>query len=105
MTVELGFSMPTRARLSIHLPTTESAMAEGLAFQHANTVDLSVYLPATESPMAEGLALRHASNDRSQCALTIYRKSNGGGVSLSTCQQRYISVCAYPLQKVQWRRG
>ena len=42
--------------------------------------------------MMEELASRHANNGTSQCPLASYRKSNDGGVSLPTCQQRYILV-------------
>ena len=80
--------MPATIDLSVYLPATEIPMTEGQPSYMPTTVDLSVPLLAAESPMVEGLAFRHASNGRSQCALTGYRKSNGGGVSLPAFQQR-----------------
>ena len=69
------------------------------------TVHLSVHLHPTESPMTVVLAFRHANNGTSQRPLTLYRKSNDGGVSLPKCRQWYITVRTYYLQKVQWRWG
>ena len=80
MTVELTSGMPTMVHDSSHLPPTESAMTVGLAF-------------------------RHVSDDTSQCLLTLYKESNDGGVSLPACQQLYISVPTYLLQKVRRPRG
>ena len=79
--------MPTMVYLSVHLHSKESLMVEGQLSGMPTMVYLSVHLPATESPMAEGLASRHANNGRSKYALTSYRKSDGGGVTLPTCQQ------------------
>ena len=46
------------------------------------TGHLSAHLQATDNPMAVELAFRYANDGKSQCTLTLYRKSNDGGVSL-----------------------
>ena len=65
-------------------------------------VHLSVHLHPIESPMTVELTFRHANDGTSQRPLTIYRKSNGDGVSLLICQQRYVAGSTYQLQKVHW---
>ena len=95
--------MPTAIHLSVHLRSTDSPMTVRLASDMPTMVHPSAHLHSSDSPMMTELAFRYANNDTPQCPLTSYRRSNGGGVSLPTYRQRYISVSTYYPTDSPWR--
>ena len=76
-------------------------MAVELAFRLAHDSTSHCTPTSYRSPMTAELAFRHANDGTPQRPLTLCRKPNNDGVSLPTCQQRYISVITYLLQKFQ----